>query len=130
MRYIVIIGSSLLCVTLLSGCMMMSMGSGKSHSSGGMKCGMKMGGMKTDHSAKEMDHEMNGQEMPTHSKSYVITERYCTQCHDMREAEAYSPSQWKPILSRMMGYMKKADKLQPDTYEQVMIEHYYGIEEK
>jgi len=130
MRRTAVIGASLLFSTLLSGCMMMSMGSGKGHSSGGMKCGMKMGGMKTDHSEKEMNHDGNAQEMPKHSKSYVIAQRYCTQCHDMREAEAYSPSQWKPILSRMMGYMKKADKLQPDAYEQVMIEHYYGIQER
>ena len=126
MKYLVVILSSF----VLSGCMMMSMGSGKTHSSGGMKCGMKMSGMQRDHSTKEMEHDANAQEMPKHSKSYVIAQRYCTQCHDMREASAYSATQWKPILARMMAYMKKADKLQPDAYEQVMIEHYYGIQER
>lgn len=100
----------------------------KSHASGGMM--MKCGGMmKMDHSQKEMSHASGHEEMQSHSKSYLITERYCTQCHEMREKDLYSKEEWKPIIARMKVYMEKTDKLQPDEYETIMIEHYFGADD-
>ncbi len=113
-------------VSILSGCMMMGGmgGSDDKYSSGMMKCGMMMGGMK--HDSKEMKHDSNmsssaamkcgsGIKMDKndHSmkagsskeKDYIITQRYCTQCHGFREKSLYSPNEWRPILARMMGYM-------------------------
>jgi len=86
----------------------------QSHSSSGMM-------MRMDHSQKDMEHVSNHGEMPSHSKSYVIAQRYCTQCHEMKEAVLYSNEEWRPILKRMIGYMKKTGNLQPDVYDRTLL---------
>ena len=125
--------------------------SGGTHSGGGMmKCGMMMGGgmkhsskdkkegssggsmkcgsdMKMDGKSKDMKHSEDMSSDSGNTKSYVIAQRYCTQCHDFREASSYSKEEWGPILSRMLGYMQDAGRSVPDNYESVMIEHYYGV---
>lgn len=149
MKYFVGIVIGLSLVTLLSGCMMMGGmgGSDDNHSSGMMKCGMMMGGMK--HNSKEMkqdsnmsnggamkcgsgmkmdknDHVMKGS--ASKEKDYIISQRYCTQCHGFRDKSMYTTDEWRPILARMMGYMKKTGNNVPDDYESIMINHYYGID--
>jgi len=62
------------------------------------------------------------------SKSYIIASRYCTQCHNMREVNEFNKDEWRPIVNRMISYMQKTDKTLPDSYEKLMIEHYYGID--
>lgn len=100
---------------------------GMSHSNAEtMKCGGMM--MNINHSKKDMSHTADNEEMGIHSKSYVIAEHYCTQCHEMRGRDLYSKEEWRPIIARMKVYMKKFDKLQPDEYETIMIEHYFGTD--
>ena len=121
---------SVLLSLLLSGCMMMHMmgSTDEEHSSSSMmKCGM-MG--KMDHSDKEMKHDSSDMQMEkqdTTQKEYVITKKYCTQCHGFREKSLYSTNEWRPILARMMGYMKKTGNSVPNDDEATLIDSYYGI---
>jgi len=150
MKYLVTAIVSLSLATLLSGCMMMAMGSGSDDGGGGMmKCGMMMGGMK--HDSKDMKHDSKDMESDggamkcgsdmkmdkndhaekgsaSQEKDYIITQKYCTQCHGFRDKSLHSANDWKPILARMMSYMKRTGNSVPDTYEATMIDHYYGIE--
>ena len=147
MKYFISTAISLCLATLLSGCMMMGGmgGSDDKHASGMMKCGMMMGSMK--HNSKEMKHDPNtssamkcgsGMKMDkndlsmkkgsSRDKDYIISQRYCTQCHGFRDKNLYSANEWRPILARMMAYMKKTGNNIPDDYESIMINHYYGID--
>ena len=156
MKYLVAAITSLSLATLLSGCMMMGGmggmgGSDDGHSGGGMmKCGMMMGGMK--HDSKAMKHDDKGdmksdggamkcgsdmkmdkndhavKGAASQEKDYIITQKYCTQCHGFRDKSLHSANDWKPILARMMSYMQKTGNSVPDTYEATMIDHYYGIQ--
>jgi hypothetical protein len=112
----------------LTGCMAMQSNSdGDSNSGMGIMSMMPMMGMMNMLTKKNKETNTTIQEQ--HSKSYIITNRYCTQCHEMKEQNLHSAKEWEPILRRMIGYMQNQDKLQPDEYEKVMIEHYYGVDE-
>lgn len=112
----------------LTGCMSMQRNNGE-HSSGGMgmMSMMPMMGMMNMASTNNSSKPSTTKE-EEHSKSYVIANRYCTQCHDMKDKNLYSANEWKPTLRRMLSYMQNQDKLQPDEYEKVMIENYYGVD--
>jgi len=149
MKYFISVIVSGILVSLLSGCMMMNM-MGKDDDAGGgmMKCGMMMGGMK--HDSKDMKHDdanMSGDKAMkcgsdmkmdkndhavkgnvSKEKDYIITQKYCTQCHGFRDKSMYTANEWRPILARMMSYMKKTGNNVPDDYEAIMINHYYGID--
>ena len=124
MRYLLSTGVAL----LLSGCMIAPfinnhsegrMDTNTSESKGKPYSGGSM--IKMNHSTKSKEHTEEHEEILSYSKSYVITERYCTQCHEMKEASLYSKEEWKPVLTRMIGYMKKTGNLQSDAYETVMM---------
>jgi len=143
MKYLITIILSLLIPLVMSGCMMMNMMGGsddKGHASGSMmKCGMMMGGMGMSKDGKKtkaamkcggdmkMDKNEHAVKGENRSKSEVITQKYCTQCHGFREKGLYSPDEWRPVLARMVSYMKKTGNNVPDAYESTMIDHYYGI---
>jgi len=96
---------------------------------GSMMPMMGHGGMMSmDHSNNGMDDTSVEHNDASRSKSYVITQRYCTQCHELKPPSLHTPSQWQETIGRMQGYMKDQDRLQPDVYELIMIEHYYGID--
>ena len=98
----------------LTGCMgMMVTGMG------GMFGKMRSNIMQTESSTVD-------QENPS-SKSYVIAVRYCTQCHEMKKKALHTPKDWDKTIERMLIHMKQQKKLQPDEYELIMIEHYYGV---
>ena len=128
MKYIL----SIFLLFLLNGCMMIpgSMGSmmgmnndKKSHSNFSMmKCG---GMMKMNNSTKEVKHT---KDKSMHTKDYVITNRYCSQCHELPAVSTYNKQEWKPTLNRMLSYMKQENKMQPDEYELAMIEHYFRLD--
>ncbi|MCF6309225.1 MAG: hypothetical protein L3J19_01940 [Sulfurimonas sp.] len=110
----------------LTGCMAMQK-SGDGHSGMGIMSMMPMMGMMNMGSANNSSKLKTTKE-GEHSKPYIIANRYCTQCHGMKDKNLHSANEWKPTLRRMIGYMQNQGKLQPDEYEKVMIEHHYGVE--
>jgi len=97
----------------------------KSHSSSSMmKCG---GMMKMNHKSNKVASSNNKNGRTTHSKDYIIAKRYCSQCHDMPAIDIHNKEEWRPTFSKMIACMQDQNKLKPDEYETVMIEHYYGI---
>ena len=109
----------------LTGCMAMQRNDGE-HSGGGMGM-MPMMRMINMNSTNNSSNSQDKTEKE-HSKSYVIANRYCTQCHNMKDKNLHSTNEWKPTLRRMISYMQNQGKLQPDEYEKVMIEHYYEVD--
>ena len=110
---------------ILTGCMAMQK-SGDGHSGSGM--GM-MGMMsEMNMSSTSNSSNSNNKTEEEHSKSYIIANKYCTQCHNMKNKNLHSANEWKPTLRRMIGYMQNQGKLQPDEYEKIMIEHYYEVD--
>ena len=107
LKYSMVVSLSL----FLSGCMGMMMGMGN-------MSGM-MGGIGSNSNEVELSNTKK------EDKSYIIVKRYCTQCHEMKDTTLHSKKDWDRTISRMLGYMKQQNKLQPDEYELVMIEHYY-----
>jgi len=84
---------------------------------------MNMNSKKNQHDANST--HIKGQE---DSKAYIIANKYCTQCHNMKNKNLHTANEWKPILKRMIAYIHNQGKLKPDEYEKVMIEHYYGVD--
>lgn len=117
LKYSIVISVSL----SLSGCMGMMMG-GDGMMGKGMMGGMHSNSMKMESSDTNKEHT-------SPNKSYIITKRYCTQCHEIKSKTLHTKKDWDRTIGRMLSYMKQQNKLQPDEYELIMIEHYYGVNE-
>lgn len=115
-------------VLTLTGCMVMKK-RGDGHSDSGMGM-MGMMGMMSEMNMSSTSNSSNSNNKTKDggSKSYIIANKYCTQCHGMKDKNLHSANEWKPTLRRMIGYMQNQGKLQPDEYEKVMIKHHYGVE--
>ena len=109
-----------------SGCMVRALVNGNGMHHGPM--GMMMQNNSVDMTTEEVHDDAIPE--PSASKSYVITKRYCSQCHELKSPKLHEPQQWEKTIGRMLEYMKRENHLQPDAYEKIMIEHYYGIDSK
>ncbi len=130
MKNIITLTMTLVITFGLSGCMMKRMMSNFNSQmgmmSGGSHVGMDMNDGNTSESSKGQITTNSSSD--DSDKSYIFAKRYCTQCHVLHTPDEFSKDEWKPIVRRMLGYIKNQARLKPDAYESAMIEHYYGVQ--